>query len=779
MNHTPTAQAAPPALSLEERYTFDVSGMTCAACANRIERKLNKLDGVSATVNYATERAVVTGITSPAHAIDVIRGAGYDAAEHDDQDDEWSRRANENRIVSLRRRLITAALLTVPLMDLTIALALVEQWRFPGWELLCVLLAVPVITWAAWPFHRAAWRNLQNRSVSMDTLVSIGILTSFGWALVSMLAGIDAADGVWLGIGEVPEGANALYLDVAAGLTTFQLAGRYFETRSRRRAGDVLGALSALGAREARRRRDGVETMVPVEELRTGDVVLVRPGETIAVDGRVIEGTASLDTGAMTGESLHRTVGPGDEVIGGSVSADGILALEATRVGAHTQLAQMAAVAEQAQIRKAQAQHLVDAVVRVFVPVVLVLTVLVALAWLLAGADVSTAVTNGISVLIIACPCALGLATPTALMVGVGRGALLGVLVKGQDALEASGKVTTVVLDKTGTLTLGAPRVVGIHADGVTAEQLMRLAAGVEASSEHAVAEALRTHAATMVADIPTATEHIVSPGHGISATIDGESIAVGSPAFLRERGAHVSEPLAETVNDAERAGHSTALVARGTEAIGVITLSDVMKPDAVEAVAALHELGLRTVLLTGDTPAAAERVAGSLGIPDVRAGVLPTEKVAVIEQLQDEGHRVAMVGDGINDAPALAAADLGLGIVTGTDVALKTADIILVRDDLYAIADAITLARATNRTIRTNLIWAFAYNIAAIPIAAIGLLNPLIAAAAMSLSSVFVVHNSLRLQNIQTLRPSAGPAPRGQGARSETTTNARAEMHQ
>ncbi|GLI31592.1 heavy metal translocating P-type ATPase [Brachybacterium paraconglomeratum] len=754
MNHTPTALAAPPALSLEERYTFDISGMTCAACANRIERKLNKLDGVSATVNYATERAVVTGIASPAQAVEVIRGAGYDAAEHDDQDDEWSRRANENRIVTLRRRLITAALLTVPLMDLTIALALVEQWRFPGWELLCVLLAVPVVTWAAWPFHRAAWRNLQNRSVSMDTLVSLGIVTSFGWALVAMIAGIEPSDGVWLGIGEVPDGANALYLDVAAGLTTFQLAGRYFETRSRRRAGDVLSALSALGAREARRRRDGVETMVPVEELRTGDIVLVRPGETIAADGRVIEGTASLDTGAMTGESLHRTVGPGDEVIGGSVSTDGILALEATRVGAHTQLAQMAAIAEQAQIRKAQVQHLVDAVVRVFVPVVLILTVLVALAWLLAGADVSTAVTNGISVLIIACPCALGLATPTALMVGVGRGALLGVLVKGQDALEASGKVTTVVLDKTGTLTLGAPRVVSIHADGVTAEQLMRLAAGVEAASEHAVAEALRTRAATMVADIPTATDHIVSPGHGISATIDGESIAVGSRAFLRELGAHVGEALAQTVADAERAGHSTALVARGTEAIGVITLSDVMKEDAAEAVAALHELGLRTVLLTGDTPAAAERVADSLGIPEVRAGVLPTEKVAVIEQLQDEGHRVAMVGDGINDAPALAAADLGLGIVTGTDVALKSADIILVRDDLYSIADAITLARATHRTIRTNLIWAFAYNIAAIPIAAAGLLNPLIAAAAMSLSSVFVVHNSLRLQNVTSLRP-------------------------
>ncbi|MGP5839327.1 heavy metal translocating P-type ATPase, partial [Brachybacterium alimentarium] len=664
------------------------------------------------------------------------------------------RRANETRIVSLRRRLITAALLTVPLMDVTIALALVEQWRFPGWELLCVLLAIPVATWAAWPFHRAAWRTLQNRSVSMDTLVSIGIITSFSWALISMAAGIETSGGVWLGFGEVPDGANALYLDVAAGLTTFQLAGRYFETRSRRRAGDVLGALSALGAREARRRHDDTEAIVPVEELRAGDIIIVRPGETIAVDGQVIEGTASLDTGAMTGESLYRTVGPGDDVIGGSISADGILAIEATRVGAHTQLAQMAAIAEQAQIRKAQVQHLVDAVVRVFVPVVLALTVLVALIWLLVGAGASTAVTNGISVLIIACPCALGLATPTALMVGVGRGALLGVLVKGQDALEASGKVTTVVLDKTGTLTLGVPRVVDIHPHGVTAEQLIRLAAGVETSSEHAVAEALRNLAATLVADIPAATDHTVSPGHGISATINGEIIAVGSPAYMDQLGVRICPDLTGIVNAATRNGQSTVLVAQGTKAIGAITLADLMKPDAVDAVAALHRLDLQTVLLTGDTSAAAQRVAKSLGITQVRAGVLPTQKVDVIEQLQREGHRVAMVGDGINDAPALAAADLGLGIVTGTHVALKSADIILVRDDLYAIADAITLARATNRTIRTNLIWAFAYNIAAIPIAAAGLLNPLIAAAAMSLSSVFVVHNSLRLQSIRTLRP-------------------------
>ena len=764
MTPVPSDQLAPhrPAPP-HEPITVDVSGMTCAACAHRIERKLNRLDGVSATVNYATERAVIAGDVSAQQAVEAIRGAGYDATVHDAQDDEWSRRSNEARLTGLRRRLIVAALLTVPLMDVTIALALVEAWRFPGWELACVLLAVPVVTWAAWPFHRAAWRNLLDRAVSMDTLVSLGIITSFSWAIISMIVGIEPSGGVWLGIGKVPDGANALYLDVAAGLTSFQLAGRYFETRSRRRAGDVLGALSALGAREARRRRDGEETMVPVDALRPGDVVVVRPGETIAVDGEVLEGTASIDTAVMTGESLHRTVGPGDEVVGGSLSADGVLAIEATHVGAHTQLAQMAAIAEQAQNRKARVQQLVDRAVGVFVPVVLGLTVLVALFWLVAGAGTATAVTNAISVLIIACPCALGLATPTALMVGVGRGALLGVLVKGQDALEASGTITTVVLDKTGTLTLGAPQVVEVHAEGTSPQQLMRWAASVEASSEHAVAEALRSHAATLVADVPAATGHSVSPGHGISAEVDGERIAVGSPAFMDQLGAQVPAALSSVVEAAAGEGRSTVLVARDTEVIGAVTLSDVMKPDAVEAVAALHDLGLESVLLTGDSPAAAERVAESLGVSQVRAGVLPTQKVAALEDLQAEGHRVAMVGDGINDAPALAAADLGLGVVTGTDIALKSADIILVRDDLYAIADAIVLARATNRTIRTNLVWAFAYNIAAIPLAAIGLLNPLIAAAAMSLSSVFVVHNSLRLQNVRTLRPSArsGRSPR------------------
>src|SRR5699024_6800687 len=395
--------------------------------------------------------------------------------------------------------------------------------------------------------------------------------------------------------------------------------------------------------------------------------------ETIAVDGEVLEGTASIDTAVMTGESLHRTVGPGDEVVGGSLSADGVLAIEATHVGAHTQLAQMAAIAEQAQNRKARVQQLVDRAVGVFVPVVLGLTVLVALFWLVAGAGTAPAVTNAISVLIIACPCALGLAPPTALMVGVGRGALLGVLVKGQDALEASGTITTVVLDKTGTLTVGAPQVVEVHAEGTSPQQLMRWAASVEASSEHAVAEALRSHAATLVADVPTATGHSVSPGHGISAEVDGERIALGSPAFMDQLGAQVPATLSSVVEAAAGEGRSTVLVARDTEVVGAVTLSDVMKPDAVDAVAALHDLGLESVLLTGDSPAAAERVAESLGVSQVRAGVLPTQKVAALEDLQAEGHRVAMVGDGINDAPALAAADLGLGVVTGTDIALKS----------------------------------------------------------------------------------------------------------
>ncbi|PWH07351.1 heavy metal translocating P-type ATPase [Brachybacterium endophyticum] len=766
----PAPSPSPSGTTLDplERWSFDVSGMTCAACANRIERKLNKVEGISATVNYATERALVSGIDEPAEAIDVIRSAGYDAAVHDESDDTWSRRATEMRITSLRRRLIAAALLTIPLMDVSLVLALVPQWRFPGWELLCVLLAIPVVTWAAWPFHRMTLRNLRHGAVSMDTLVSIGIAASFGWAIVSMLVGLEPQDGFWLGFGRAPAGADALYLDVAAGMTTFQLAGRYFESRSRRRAGDVLGALTALGASEARVLREDAETMVAIDALRRGDLLVVRPGETIPADGEIVEGSAAIDTGAMTGESVLRTCGVGDEVVGGTVSADGRLVVRATGVGAHTQLAQMAAVAEQAQVRKADVQHTVDAVVRIFVPVVLVLSVLVAVVWLLLGANTASAVSNAISVLIIACPCALGLATPTALMVGVGRGAVLGILVKGQDALEASGTVTTVVLDKTGTLTVGAPHVEQVSTSdgsGVSEAQLLRWAAAAESSSEHAVATAIREHAATRVADVPSAHDFHVTPGLGVEAIIEDERVAAGSPAHMQGLGITVPEDLARTVSDAEAGGRSAVLVARGEQALGALVLADEIKPDARAAVTALHDAGLRTVLLTGDSEAAARRAAADLGIDDVRAGVLPTGKAQAIEELRAEGHAVAMVGDGINDAAALAAADLGLGMVTGTDVALKSSDIILVREDLFAVIDAIALSRATNRTIRTNLIWAFGYNVAAIPIAAIGLLNPLIAAAAMSLSSVFVVHNSLRLQNFRSRRPQRARRSAGAGS--------------
>jgi Cu+-exporting ATPase len=737
----------------DERYAFDVSGMSCAACASRIERTLNKLDGVTATVNYATERALVTGIDEPGTAVEAIRRAGYDAAVHEDGDDTWSRRATEIRIGTLRRRLVVAALLTIPLMDVSLVLALVPGWRFPGWQALCVLLAVPVVTWAAWPFHRTTIRNLRHGSVSMDTLVSLGITVSFGWAVVSMVVGLEPSDGFWLGFGRAPAGADTLYLDVAAGVTTFQLAGRYFETRSRRRAGDVLGALSALGATQARVVVDGDERMVPTDALRTGDLMSVRPGETIPADGTVEDGLAAVDTGTMTGESLLRTMHPGDEVIGGTVSTDGRLLVRATSVGAHTQLARMAAIAEQAQVRKARVQRTVDSVVRVFVPVVLAIALAVCVAWLLVGADAGTAVANAISVLIIACPCALGLATPTALMVGVGRGAMLGILVKGQDALEASGRVTTVVLDKTGTLTEGAPHVEEIVTHGIDTARLLRLAAAAESSSEHAVAQAVRTCAAESVADVPVAEDFAVAAGLGVSARVDGAEVAVGSTRYMQERGVHLPSELDEACTRAASGARSAVVVARDTEAVGVLVLSDTVRPDAREAIAGLHAIGLRTVMLTGDTQATAARVGEDIGIDDVRWGILPTQKVEAVQQLRREGHRVAMVGDGINDAPALAAADLGLGVVTGTDVALRAADIILVREDLCAIVDAIVLARATQRTIRTNLAWAFVYNIAAIPIAAVGLLNPLIAAAAMSLSSVFVVHNSLRLQNVRSRR--------------------------
>lgn len=741
--HAPAETAAPP-------IELNISGMSCAACAGRVERALNRLDGVDAVVNYATERAVVTGlaIDRQAEAVDAVTRAGYGAVVRVDVADEWTKRSNETRITGLRRRLIVAALLTIPLMDLTLILALVPGLRFPHWELLCIALAVPIVTWCAWPFHRNTIRNLRHGAVSMDTLVSLGIAASFGWALVTVLAGSDAA-GYWIGYGPTPPGANAIYLDVAAGMTTFQLAGRYFEARSRRKAGDVLDALAALAPTTARIRTEGADRVVPIAQVRPGDTVIVLPGETIPVDGDVTEGWAAVDTSAMTGEPLPREIGPGKAVMAGTVNTDGRLVLEVAATGARTQLAQLATLAERAQESKARIQSLVDRIVQWFVPSIVVLAVAVTAGWLIAGAQPAHAVSVGVAVLIIACPCALGLATPTALMVGVGRGAQLGILIKGQGALEASGRIDTVVLDKTGTLTEGVMRVI-THAvdDEIASHDALRIAGALESGSTHPVATAVVEHARTVVNDLPDVTGFRVIPGLGVEGTIDGTSASIGGPRLIAHLHAEITATLAQAIDQSRKVGASPIVLIRGGWVVAVFAVEERVRPTAVKAITALRDIGMRTVLLTGDDDATAQRLAAAVGIDEVRSQVTPVEKAHVITELRKAGHRVAMVGDGINDAAALAGADLGMAVVTGTDVALKSADIILVRDDLMVVPDAIGLSRRTLRTIRGNLIWAFGYNIAAIPLAAAGLLNPLIAAAAMSLSSVFVVWNSLRLRN-------------------------------
>jgi Cu+-exporting ATPase len=742
-----------------------VGGMTCAACANRVERALNKLDGVTASVNYATERAIVTGTGADLadRATSAVDKAGYDATVRDPESaDELAEQLTIKRVTALRRRLIAAILLAIPLMDATIVLAAVPSLRFPGWEIVSLLVALPVVTWAAYPFHRATLRNLRHRAVSMDTLVSLGIVVSFGWAAASvLLPGASSTGGHWPGLSSIPLDSGALYLDVAAGMTVFQLAGRYFETRSRRRAADVFGALSRLATPTARVLRDGAEVDVPTGQVVKGEVVIVKAGEIVPVDGIVLEGSAAVDTSVVTGEPLPRSVRAGDSVIGGTISTDGRLVLTATAVGAHTQLAQMAAVAEQAQERKARIQHTVDRVIVWFVPSVIALAIAVTAGWVVSGAPFQQAMGTGIAVLVIACPCALGLATPTALMVGIGRGATLGILIKGQDALEASGVIDTIVLDKTGTLTTGELVVEHIDAD------LLRYVVSIEHNSEHPIARAVeRRAAADGIAPEPV-TDFEVRPGQGAVGVVDGHRVVVGNTALL-ESEAILTPPTTTVTAGAGSAGgaavaDSTALAAgAGGEGsvvcvgidgrvAGSFTLADRLRGTAADAVVALHGMGLRTILLTGDSEVVARAVAAELGIDDVRAGVLPADKAAVIERLRGEGRRVAMVGDGINDAAALATADLGLAVVSGTDIALKSADIILVREDLRVIPDAIALARRTRQTIHRNLIWAFGYNVAAVPIAAAGLLNPLIAAAAMSLSSLFVTYNSLRLRDFGT----------------------------
>jgi Cu+-exporting ATPase len=736
-----TLTEQPAVQTLDDLVELDIAGMTCSACANRIERKLGRLEGVTASVNFATERATVIGLGGDtASGIAAVERAGYKAVVHTPGDDEWSRRATTDRIDSLRRRLAVSALLSVPLCDLTILLALVPAWRFPGWELLCVLLAVPIVSWAAWPFHRATLRNLRAGSLSMDTLVSLGAVVSFAWAIVVLVGGPSTA-GYWIGFGPTPPGADAIYLDVAAGMVTFQLGGRYFETRSRRRAGDVLHAISGLAARSVLLRTPDGDVEVPAGQVRPGDVLIVRPGTAIPVDGIVESGRSSIDTSTMTGEAAPVEVEPGTAVAAGTVNGAAALTIVAQRVGQHTRLAQLAAIADEAQRRKAGVTKLVDRISQVFVPAVIVLAVLVTAAWLLSGAPVGAAIGIGIAVLIIACPCALGLATPTALMVGVGRGGQLGILVKGQDALEASGRIDTVVLDKTGTVTTGAFTVADVRPLApLTRDELLAMTGALEQSSEHAIGRAISAAAAEL--GRPASVEGFEAlSGLGAVGVVTGRRVLAGNRRLLLAQGVAVPEELDAATVELEEAGRTLVLVAVDGVAAGVLGLADDVKPSAREAVAQLKAMGLRTVLLTGDTARAAA------GFDETIAEVLPADKAAVVADLQRRGRRVAMVGDGINDAAALATADLGMAIVTGTDVAMKSADVILVRDDLRAVPDAVALARRMLGTIRGNLIWAFGYNIAAIPLAASGLLNPLIAAAAMALSSVLVVTNSLRLR--------------------------------
>ena len=737
---------------------LDVGGMTCAACASRVEKKLNKLEGVTATVNYATERAVVSGSDDVASLVATVEKAGYTAAEAT-EDSDFHETASADRVASLRRRLALAAVITLPLGNLTIVLALVESLRFPMWQWLCVALAIPVVFWCALPFHKATWRNLRHGSFSMDTLVSLGVLSAFTWSVVTIIWSAEDTEGYWLGYGITPGGADAIYLEVAAAVTTFLLSGRYFEARARRSARDVLGALNALTPDTVRILEDGedgpTERIVPIGRLRAGDRFVVRPGERIATDGTVVEGTTAIDTSMMTGEPVPAEIIDGGTVLGGTINLTGRIVVRADRVGAHTQVAQMAVLAEQAQARKAKMQTLVDKVVSVFVPVVIALALLTLLGWFAAGAGPRHAFSAAMSVLIIACPCALGLATPTALMVGVGRGGQLGILIKGQDALEASGAIDTVVLDKTGTLTTGTMACLEVAATGGWSEDdLLMLAAAVEEHSEHPVARAVCRRAEEQGISDAALTQKVTDfeahPGRGVSADLpwDGAevSVRIGNQAF-----ADVDPgPVQETLDEAAAAGRTAMLVVVDDALVGCLVVADEIKPSAPGAVAELKSMGLRTVLLTGDSEAAARHVADRIGIDDVVAGVLPTEKASTIERLQGESaerHRVAMVGDGINDAAALASADLGLAVVSGTEIAMKSADIILVRQHLGVVPDAIGLARRTLRTIRGNLVWAFAYNVAAIPLAAAGLLNPLIAGLAMSLSSVFVVSNSLRLR--------------------------------
>ncbi|HEX8054608.1 MAG TPA: heavy metal translocating P-type ATPase [Thermoleophilaceae bacterium] len=732
-----------------EHLELPIAGMTCASCANRIERRLNKLDGVSASVNYATERATVDYDPAAVETTDLVaavEAVGYQAVLPEDEPgaDEPER----DDTAPLRRRLIVTALLSAPVL----ALSMIPALQFDRWQWLVLQLATPVVLWGAWPFHRAAWANLRHFAATMDTLVSVGVLTAWTWSLYALFLGDAGETGMTMSLDLIPDargGTHEIYLEVASVATTFILAGRYFEARAKRRAGAALEALLELGAKDAALlEADGSERRVPVEQLRPGSRFVVRPGEKVATDGVVEEGRSAVDMSMLTGESVPVEVEPGAEVAGATVNAGGRIVVRATRVGADTALAQIARLVTDAQSGTAPVQRLADRVAGVFVPGVILLAIGALGFWLGAGEGLGFAMTAAVAVLIVACPCALGLATPTALMVGTGRGAQLGLLIKGPEVLEATRRVDTIVLDKTGTVTTGRMTLVDVAlAEGVDRAEALRVAGAVEDASEHPIARAIADAARGELGELAPVRDFANVAGLGVEGTVEDRAVIVGRPALLAERGLALPAALTTALRDAEARGRTAVVAGWAGAARAVLVVADSVKPTSAGAIRRLRELGLRPILLTGDNETTARAIAAEVGIEDVIAEVLPSGKAEVVERLRAEGHVVAMVGDGVNDAPALAAADLGLSIGTGTDVAIEASDLTLVSGDLRAAVDAIRLSRRTLTVIKQNLGWAFGYNVAALPLAAAGLLNPLIAGAAMALSSVSVVLNALRLR--------------------------------
>jgi P-type Cu+ transporter len=775
----PATPVAPPgaASTAEPRdVSLSIEGMTCAACAVRVEKKLNRLDEVRATVNYATATARVTAPAAMpvAELIGAVERAGYTArpAATSDEGPEAPSRPERpgqqappaepaepgdpagRHAAYLRRRLIVALVFFVPLTDLSLMLSLVPTLRFPGWQWLLVACTAPVVLWCAWPFHRAALKNARHGSSSMDTLVSLGVIAACGWSIYAMFVLDRGSQGGSLWERLIHDSGGGIYLETAATVTTFLLAGRVYEARARRIASQAMRDLAAAAAKEVcLLEANGTERLVPASALRPGMRFVVRPGETIAADGEVEFGQTAVDRSAMTGESVPGEAGEGDPVVGGTIVLTGRIVVRAEKTGADTQLARLIRLVEDAQAEKAAIQRMADRISGVFVPAVLGCAAVTLAGWLLAGSPASPAFSAGLAVLIIACPCALGLATPAALVAASGRGAANGIFVKGYQALESSRAVDVVVLDKTGTVTTGEMSLAGVcPAHGVSRAELLRCAGAVEQASEHAVAAAITVAAiaeaaATEAGPLPQADGFKALPGLGARGTVDGRGVLVGRERLLIDHGLTVPAVLARQCREWEQAGRTAVLAGWDGAARGAIAVADTVKPSAAPAVAELRALGLRPILLTGDNEPTAWAVAAAVGIGEVIAGTLPADKAAVITGLRADGYRVAMVGDGVNDGPALAAADLGLALGSGTDVAISAADMILLRDDLRCVPDAIGLARAAFRTIRRNLAWAFGYNVAAIPLAALGLLNPIIASAAMTLSSLFVVASSLRLQ--------------------------------